>query len=54
MTVREAFGQLQYPTPPEHADMNQKERAIARLTPLAAKPGRYHAPDPLLTFLEAL
>jgi Site-specific recombinase XerD len=37
-----------------HADMNQKERAIARLTPLAYKPGRYRAPDALITFLEAL
>jgi integrase/recombinase XerD len=37
-----------------HADMNQKERAIARLNPLATKHGRYRAPDPLLAFLEAL
>lgn len=37
-----------------HADMNQKERAIARLTPLATKPGRYRAPDALIAFLEAL
>ena len=37
-----------------HADMSQKERAIARVTPLAVKPGRYRAPDALLAFLEAL
>ena len=37
-----------------HADMSQKERAIARVTPPATKPGRYHAPDTLLAFLEAL
>ncbi len=37
-----------------HADMSQKERAIARVTPPATKPGRYRAPDPVLAFLEAL
>ncbi|MFI6497889.1 tyrosine-type recombinase/integrase [Nonomuraea typhae] len=37
-----------------HADMTQKERAIAKTTPSGTKPGRYHAPDPLLAFLEAL
>jgi response regulator of citrate/malate metabolism len=37
-----------------HADMNQKERAIARLTPLASTPGRYRPPDALIAFLEAL
>jgi site-specific recombinase XerD len=37
-----------------HADMNQKEQAIARITPLASKPGRYRAPDALIAFLEAL
>lgn len=37
-----------------HADMTQKERAIAKTTPPAVTPGRYHAPDPLLTFLENL
>jgi integrase/recombinase XerD len=37
-----------------HADMAQKERAIARVTPPTTKPGRYRAPDPLLAFLEAL
>jgi integrase/recombinase XerD len=37
-----------------HADMSQKERAIARTTPPATKPGRYRAPDPLLAFLEGL
>ena len=37
-----------------HADMSQKERAIARTQPLSASPGRYRAPDSLLAFLEAL
>ena len=37
-----------------HADMSQKERAIARTTPLNTTPGRYRAPDTLLAFLEAL
>jgi integrase/recombinase XerD len=33
-----------------HADMALKENAIARTTP----PGRYHAPDSLLEFLDQL
>ncbi len=37
-----------------HADMSQKERAIARTRPPATKPGRYRAPDTVLAFLEAL
>lgn len=37
-----------------HADMRQKEQAIARVTPPATKPGRYRAPDSLLAFLESL
>jgi integrase/recombinase XerD len=37
-----------------HADMAQKERAIARVQPPDARPGRYRAPDQLLAFLEAL
>ena len=37
-----------------HADMTQKERAIARTTPPRSKPGRYQPPDPILVFLEAL
>ncbi|WP_113716820.1 tyrosine-type recombinase/integrase [Arthrobacter dokdonensis] len=37
-----------------HADMTQKERAIATVTPPNSKPGRYHPPDAILTFLEAL
>ena len=37
-----------------HADMSQKERAIARVTPLATTPGRYRAPDAVMAFLEAL
>jgi site-specific recombinase XerD len=37
-----------------HADMNQKERAIARVTPPGTSPGRYQPPDPLLAFLDNL
>jgi integrase/recombinase XerD len=37
-----------------HADMSHKQAAISRVTPLAAKPGRYQPPDSLITFLEAL
>ena len=37
-----------------HADMNQKERAIARVTPPNTVPGRYQPPDPLLAFLDSL
>lgn len=37
-----------------HADMSQKERAIARTTPPNTTPGRYRAPDTLLAFLETL
>ena len=37
-----------------HADMSQKERAIARVAPLTSKAGRYRPPDSLLAFLDAL
>ena len=37
-----------------HADLELKERALARTTPLHVKPGRYQPPDQLLAFLEAL
>jgi integrase/recombinase XerD len=37
-----------------HADMTIKERALARTTPPNSTPGRYHPPDHLLAFLEAL
>jgi site-specific recombinase XerD len=37
-----------------HADLAVKERALARLTPVAAEPGRYRPPDRLLAFLEGL
>jgi len=37
-----------------HADMTQKERAIARVTPPGTTPGRYRPPDTLLAFLDAL
>jgi len=32
---------LRYLSPPEHADPTLKEKALARTTPLHAKPGRY-------------
>lgn len=37
-----------------HADLGLKERALARTAPADAPPGRYHAPDTLIAFLEAL
>ncbi len=37
-----------------HADMSQKERAIARTTPPNTTPGRYRPPDAVMAFLEAL
>ncbi len=37
-----------------HADMQQKERAIARITPPSTKSGRYRPADAVLAFLEAL
>jgi site-specific recombinase XerD len=36
-----------------HADPTIKERALARTTPPATKPGRYRPSDQLLAFLEA-
>jgi integrase/recombinase XerD len=37
-----------------HADMRLKEEALARMTPLDAKPGRFRPDDQLLAFLESL
>jgi len=37
-----------------HADMEIKERALARITPTGKAPGRYTAPDTLLAFLTTL
>jgi site-specific recombinase XerD len=37
-----------------HADLAIKERALARVTPITAAPGRYRPPDRLIAFLEAL
>ncbi len=37
-----------------HADLEIKERALAKTTPANVKPGRYRPPDKLLAFLEAL
>ena len=37
-----------------HADMEQKERAIARVSPPGTAPGRYHPPDALMAFLDGL
>jgi site-specific recombinase XerD len=37
-----------------HADLALKEKALARTTPPATRPGRYQPPDQLLAFLEAL
>ena len=37
-----------------HADLQLKERALARMTPPHTTPGRYRPPDPVLAFLESL
>jgi integrase/recombinase XerD len=37
-----------------HADMTIKEQALERIRPPNTSPGRYHAPDALLTFLDGL
>ncbi|ABW16442.1 integrase family protein [Parafrankia sp. EAN1pec] len=37
-----------------HADMTQKEQALARTQPFGSAPGHYRPPDPLLAFLENL
>lgn len=37
-----------------HADIGQKERAIAQVSPPQTSPGRYRPPDSLLAFLEGL
>jgi integrase/recombinase XerD len=37
-----------------HADMTIKEQALARVQPRDTRPGRYHAPDTLLAFLDNL
>jgi site-specific recombinase XerD len=37
-----------------HADLELKEKALARTTPANTKPGRYQPPDQLLAFLESL
>ncbi|WP_114906222.1 integrase [Ornithinimicrobium murale] len=36
-----------------HADMSQKQRAIAAVTPPGTTPGRYRPPDPLLAFRQS-
>jgi len=37
-----------------HADMEIKERALARTAPPDTEPGRYEPPDSLLAFLDSL
>ena len=37
-----------------HADMRQKQEAIAKTAPPGSKQARYKPPDPLLEFLENL
>ena len=37
-----------------HADMMLKEKALAKMTTLSSKPGRYKPDDKLLSFLESL
>jgi len=47
---------LARPRTPRHRqntpDMNQKEAAIAQISPPETRPGRYRPPDPLLAFLD--
>jgi integrase len=37
-----------------HADLALKEKTLARIAPPTTPPGRYHPPDALLAFLEAI
>ena len=37
-----------------HADLRQKEEALAKVTPLDIPPGRFRPDDELLAFLEGL
>ena len=37
-----------------HADLELKEKALAKTTPLNVKPGRYRPDDHLLAFLKSL
>ena len=37
-----------------HADLALKEKALARIAPPSTPPGRYHPPDALLAFLQAI
>ena len=37
-----------------HADIQLKEKAMARTRPIKVQPGRYQPDDKLLAFLEAL
>jgi integrase/recombinase XerD len=37
-----------------HADLLQKEEALAKVTPLDMPPGRFRADDELLAFLDLL
>jgi integrase/recombinase XerD len=37
-----------------HADLALKEKALERTKPLNGKPGRYHPPDKILAYLQAL
>jgi hypothetical protein len=48
------FSGFQYLTPPEHADMQQKQEAIEKTAPPGSKQKRYRPPDQLLEFLENL
>lgn len=52
--MRNAFGQFQYPTSPEHADLALKEQALARTAPIDAAPGRYQPSDTVMAFLDGL
>ena len=52
--VTEALDHLKKTSIYLHADMTIKERALALMTPVSVRPGRYSPPDSLLAFLESL
>ena len=48
------FGDFGYLTPPVHADLTLKQKALDRVQPAGSKPGRYRPPDAVLAFLDSL
>ena len=52
--MSQAFGQFQYPTSPEHADLTLKEKALNSLPQPGTPARRYRPPDAVLAFLDNL